>query len=161
MPTQHLQLIDSTPAASMAVPSLKIAVATNDLRTVDAHFGSARRFAIYDITPASSRFIEAVSFEEFSDQSSSHSHDGADRIAPKVAALAGCHLLFILAIGGPAAARVVNAHVHPVKLPAEETIDSVLGRVQAMMTGNPPPWLRKVMLSGRGERSMDFLEEEG
>jgi nitrogen fixation protein NifX len=110
-------------------------------------------------TGSESRFVEAIGFSDVSNESGTHRTDGDDRIGPKVDALTGCHLLFVLAIGGPAAARVVNAHVHPVKLPKEETIEAIISRVQTMMSGNPPPWLRKVM-GAQAERSMDFLDEE-
>ncbi|MDR3536328.1 MAG: nitrogen fixation protein NifX [Acetobacteraceae bacterium] len=157
MLAQRLQLIEpGEPAAGLR---LRIAVATQDLKSLNAHFGSARRFAVYDITPTEHRFVEAVSFGEVSNESGSHAKDGDDRIGPKVEALAGCHLLFVLAIGGPAAAKVVSAHIHPVKLSKPEPIDDIISRVQAMMVGNPPPWLRKVM-GAKATRSMDFLDEE-
>lgn len=157
MLAQRLQLVEPTePAAGLR---LRIAVATQDLKSLNAHFGSARRFAVYDVTPTEHRFIEAVSFGDVTNKSSTHAKEGDDKIGPKVEALAGCHLLFVLAIGGPAAARVVSAHIHPVKLTKPETIESIISRVQTMMTGNPPPWLRKVM-GAQTARSMDFLDEE-
>ncbi|CAH2599528.1 Protein NifX [Rhodovastum atsumiense] len=162
MLARRLTLIDPEPAMPLtpSTPHLRVAIATNDLKSLNAHFGSARRFAIYDVTPKETRFIEAVSFDDVSDESGAHVPEGMDRIGPKVAALTGCHLLFVLAIGGPAAAKVVGARIHPVKLATPETIESILGRVQGMMTGNPPPWLRKVMALQGPPRSMDFLDEE-
>jgi nitrogen fixation protein NifX len=127
---------------------------------MNAHFGSAPRFAVYDVTPDDTRFVQAVAFDDVSDEMGGQGPDGNDRIAPKVAALAGCHLLFVLAIGGPAAARVVGARIHPVKLPQPEPIEALLGRVRTMMAGNPPPWLRKVMAAHAPARPMDFLDEE-
>lgn len=160
MLARRLSLIETAEPQETPVPRLRVAIATQDLRTLNAHFGSARRFAVYDVTPAEARFVEAVSFGEISDESGAHADDGTDRIGAKVAALAGCHLLFVLAIGGPAAAKVVGAHIHPVKLPAPESIDAILVRVQTMMIGNPPPWLRKVMGAQAPRRSMDFLDDE-
>ncbi len=158
MLAQRLQLVEDKEETS-AGPRLRIAVATQDLKSMNAHFGSARRFAVYDVAPTEARFVEAFSFGDVSDESGAHAKDGDDRIGPKVEALTGCNLLFVLAIGGPAAARVVNAHIHPVKLPKPETIDSIVHRVQTMMTGNPPPWLRKVM-GTQANRSMDYLDED-
>jgi len=164
MPAQRLQLIepetqDNAAPTDQSVPRLRIAIATNDLKTLNAHFGSARRFAVYDVTPSEFRFIEALSFIEVSGEDSNHPTDGDDRIGPKVEALTGCNLLFVLAIGGPAAAKVVGARIHPVKLPAPEPIAAVITKVQTMMVGNPPPWLRKAMTAQAG-RSMRFLDEE-
>ncbi|MDR3535339.1 MAG: nitrogen fixation protein NifX [Acetobacteraceae bacterium] len=157
MLAQRLELVETgEPAAGLR---LRIAVATQDLKSLNAHFGSARRFAVYDVTPNEHRFVEAVSFGDVSNESGSHAKDGDDRIGPKVDALTGCHLLFVLAIGGPAAAKVVSAHIHPVKLSKPEPIEDIISRVQTMMVGNPPPWLRKVM-GAKTMRSMDFLDEE-
>ncbi len=160
MLARRLSLIETAAPQEAPLPRLRVAIATQDMRTLNAHFGSAPRFAVYDVTPAEARFVEALSFDNVSDQSGAHSDDGADRIGAKVEALTGCHLLFVLAIGGPAAAKVVGAHIHPVKLAAPEPIDSILARVQTMMAGNPPPWLRKVMGAQEPRRSMDFLDDE-
>jgi nitrogen fixation protein NifX len=162
MSAVHLQLIetarqngaDTQPEGG---PRLRIAIATQDMKSLNAHFGSARRFAIWEVSPNEAQFIEAVGFDDVSDETGAHQTEGDDRIGPKVEALAGCNLLFVLAIGGPAAAKVVRAHIHPVKLQAPETIPAVIERVQAMLVGNPPPWLRKAMGM---KRAMDFLDEE-
>jgi nitrogen fixation protein NifX len=125
--------------------ALRIAIATQDLKGLNAHFGSARLFAVYDVTPERWTFVEAVSFEGVSDQSGRHKSEGDDRITPKVAALCGCHLLFCLAIGGPSAAKVVAAKIHPIKVPQASSIEEVLVRTQTMLKTAPPPWLRKVL----------------
>ncbi len=57
--------------------------------------------------------------------------------------------MFCLAIGGPSAARVVAAKIHPIKVPAAQPIEAVLERTRAMLDGTPPPWLRKVLADGR------------
>lgn len=150
------------PAAAERVPrepSLRIAVATSDGKSLDAHFGSARKFSLYEVSARSTQFLGAAEFDEVSSGSGAHATDDYDRIGPKVAALAGCSLLFVLAIGGPAAARVVGAKIHPVKVAAPEPIDAVLQRVQGMLAGKPPPWLRKAM-TPQAERSMEFLDRD-
>lgn len=125
---------------------MKIAFATQDLQTVDAHFAGARAFAVYEVGPDTRRFVEAVEFSTTSAEDGVHREDGDDRVGPRVAALEGCALLFVRAIGGPAAAKVVNARVMPLKLPKPEPIETVIDRVQDMLKGTPPPWLRKVLI---------------
>lgn len=124
---------------------MKVAFATQDMRTLDAHFAGARNLAIYDVTADGYRFLEAVRFDGASNQDGSHDENGHDRLEPRIGALDGCTLLFVLAIGGPAAAKVVARRVHPVKLPRPEPISDVLGRIQTMLNGAPPPWLRKAL----------------
>ncbi|MCA8932231.1 MAG: nitrogen fixation protein NifX [Rhodospirillaceae bacterium] len=159
MAARRLRLIDTEETMSQpAEKPLRVAIATQDMARLNAHFGSAKTFAIYDVTSTTSAFVEAVGFDDVADESGSHSPLD-DRITPKVDALNGCNLLFVLAIGGPAAAKVVRANVHPIKVKEPEPIADVLARVQTMLAGSPPPWLRKIL--GRNEqRSMDFLEDE-
>ena len=138
---------------------LRIAIATKDMASLNAHFGSARTFAIYDVTATTATFVEVIGFDDVADETGQHSGID-DRITPKVEALTGCALLFVLAIGGPAAAKVVRADIHPVKLKAPEPIADVIARVQGMLAGSPPPWLRRILGRESDRRSMDFLEEE-
>lgn len=124
---------------------MRVAFATHDRARCDAHFASARTFLFYDIGPQGHSFLEAVQFDNVSDEGGHHQEDGDDRLASKIAALDGSAILFVRAIGGPAAARVVRARVHPIKLPEDEAISSVIERMRAMLQSNPPPWLRKAL----------------
>ncbi len=133
------------PAPQRPDGALRIAIATQDLKGLNAHFGSAKLFAVYDVTPQSWNFVEAVGFDDVSNESGQHKNEGDDRITPKVEALKGCHILFCLAIGGPSAAKVVGAKIHPIKVPQPSSIEEVLQRTQTMLKTAPPPWLRKVL----------------
>jgi len=150
--------VDVDGIAAASGPRLRVAIATQDGKSMNAHFGSARRFAVYDVTPAEHNLVEVVSFGDTSDESGDHNAE-ADRIGPKVAALAGCNLLFVLAIGAPVAARVVKARIHPIKLSEPEPIEQVIDKVRSMMTSNPPPWLRKALAASQ-PRPASFLDEE-
>lgn len=145
MTTRRLSIADPDAAPPLAGPKIRIAIATQDMKGLNAHFGSARRFAVYDVSAAGWAFVEAVDFSDVSDESGKHRTEGDDRIGPKVAALAGCQILFCLAIGGPSAAKVVSARIHPIKVPAPAPIEEVLERTRAMLAGSPPPWLRKLL----------------
>jgi nitrogen fixation protein NifX len=133
---------------------MKIAFATQDLKRVDAHFGWAKNIAIYEITPTSHQFLEAVQFE------GDLQEDGnEDKLAPKLEAIKDCALLYVAAIGGSAAARVVAHKIHPVKVASPEVIEEVLVKLQEVLNGTPPPWLRKALLKDQ-EKSFDFDDEE-
>ena len=158
---RRLSLVDIDEATDVAPPpgAVRVAIASTDLKGLNAHFGSAPKFAVYDVTPSGWSFVEAVEFEGNAEGDGNHRTDGDDRITPKVDALTGCHLLFCLAIGGPAAAKAVAQRIHPIKAqPAP--IDDVLERVRAMLTGSPPPWLRKVLqAAGVGAPRPDFEDD--
>ena len=81
---------------------MKIAFATQDLKRVDAHFGWAKNIAIYEVTPEGHRFLEAVQFD------GDLQEDGnEDKLAPKLEVIKDCAILYVAAIGGSGAARVV------------------------------------------------------
>ena len=133
---------------------MKVAFATEDLQHTDAHFGWARHFAIYAVTPEGYRFVEAIQFEgEFREDGNE------DKLAPRIDAIRDCAIVCVAAIGGSAAAKVVHAGVHPIKLPAGEPLVETLQRLVHTLNGTPPPWLRKALLKGAPRRTC-FEEPE-
>lgn len=159
MSIRKLSVVESPGTAPAAGPSLRVALATQDVKSVNAHFGSAKKVAVYEVHSESSRFVEVIDFETTTGESGEHTSSSGNTLQSKVEAIAGCNLLFCLAIGASAAQKVVSAKIHPVKLAAAEPIDQVISKVQTLMTGDAPPWLRKV-LAAKQERSMSFLDEE-
>lgn len=132
---------------------MKVAFATQDLKRVDAHFGWAKNIAIYEVTPADHQFLEAIQFD------GDLKEDGnEDKLAPKLEAIKDCAILYVAAIGGSGAARVVANKIHPIKVTEPEPITEILERLQGVLKGTPPPWLRKVMTKGQ-ERQFDFDDE--
>lgn len=132
---------------------MKVAFATQDLKRVDAHFGWAKNIAIYEVTPQGHHFVEAVQF------SGDLQEDGnEDKLAPKLDVIKDCAILYVAAIGGSGAARVVAHKIHPIKVQEPEDISGILDKLQAVLKGTPPPWLRKLMQKGQ-ERTFDFTDE--
>ena len=145
---RRLRLIDNeqgTESRPSKGGHMRVAFATQDRTRVDAHFASAKTFLFYDIGPDEHTFIEAIQFDSVSEENGKHSDDGDDRLSTKIKALEGSALLFVRAIGGPAAARVVGAKIHPIKLGEDEAISSVIERISTMLKTNPPPWLRRAL----------------
>ncbi|NMG42895.1 nitrogen fixation protein NifX [Aromatoleum toluvorans] len=133
---------------------MKVAFATENMLEVDAHFGWARKIAIYEVQPEVSRLVGLAEF------AGDLAEDGSeDKLLPKLEAIKDCAIVYVAAIGGSAAAKVVNLRVHPVKVPTPQPIAEIIERLQEVLKGTPPPWLRKALLKGQ-ERSFDFAEEE-
>ena len=133
--------------------SMKIAFATQDLKRVDAHFGWARNIAVYEISQERNRLVEVFQFE------GDLKEDGdEDKLAPKIEAIKDCAILYVAAIGGSGAARVVANNIHPMKVNQPEEIADLLAKLGEVLKGNPPPWLRKALLKGQ-ERELDFEDE--
>ncbi len=133
---------------------MKIAFATQDKESVNAHFGWAKSIVVHDVTPTGHHFVESFEFGEDLEE------DGdEDKLAPKLEAIKDCAIVYVAAIGGSGAARVVALKIHPVKVPQPESITAILDRLQVVLQGTPPPWLRKALNKG-SERSFDFENDE-
>lgn len=132
---------------------MKIAFATQDLIRVDAHFGWAKNIAIYELSPQGWSFLKAVQFDGDLEEDGNE-----DKLAPKLEVIKDCAMLYVAAIGGSAAARVVAHKIHPVKVAEPEVIEEVLEKLRDVLNGTPPPWLRKALLKDQ-ERSFDFEDE--
>jgi nitrogen fixation protein NifX len=134
---------------------MKIAFTTSDNVHINAHFGWAKKIDVYEVTPESYQFVETLKFE------GDLKEDGnEDKLLPKIEALSDCTIVYVSAIGGSAAARLVKKRITPVKAQSEEQeITDVLTKLVATLNGNPPPWLRKVLQQEKSS-FLDQLEEE-
>ncbi|GAX37655.1 nitrogen fixation protein NifX [Nodularia sp. NIES-3585] len=120
---------------------MKIAFTTSDRIHINAHFGWAREIDVYEISDEGYEFLETLKFE------GDLKEDGnEDKINPKLDALVDCTIVYVTAIGGSAAARLIKKGVTPVKAKSEEEeISEVLNKLVTTLKGNPPPWLRKAL----------------
>ena len=116
---------------------LRVAFATSDGNTVDQHFGWCDRFDVYDISATGAVVVES--------RNPAPAYDSGARIETRLAVVRDCAILHIANIGGAAAARVVNSRIHPLKVAEGTPISDLTARLSAVLGGNPPPWLRKVL----------------
>ncbi|MDD3650330.1 nitrogen fixation protein NifX [Immundisolibacter sp.] len=133
---------------------MKVAFCTQDLSQVDAHFGWAKNIVIYDVGTDSHALVEAIQFD------GDLQEDGnEDKLAPKLEAIKDCAILYVAAIGGSGAARVVAQGIHPIKVAQPEPIADILEKLKGVLAGTPPPWLRKALQKGK-ERQFEPDDEE-
>lgn len=120
---------------------MKVAFTTSDNLHVNAHFGWAKNIDLYEVSPSGFSFVSTLDF------GGDLKEDGnEDKLVPKIEALKGCTLLYVSAIGGSAAARLINRNVTPIKARTDQDkIDDILNGLVKTLKGNPPPWLRKVL----------------
>jgi nitrogen fixation protein NifX len=133
----HSELPELQPYADGDMPqSIRVACASNNGETLDGHFGSCERFLIYQVSTAEMRLIAVRSTLE--------ADHAEDRNASRAALIGDCQVGYFQSIGGPAAAKVVRAGVHPVKVPKAGPARELLVQLQKAIAC-PPPWLAKVM----------------
>ncbi len=134
---------------------VKIAFTTSDSVHVNAHFGSAKTIDVYEISDNGYKFRETLKFEGDLKQDGNE-----DKVTPKLEALYDCKIVYVSAIGGTAAAKLIKNGVTPVKAKSDdEKIAEVLTKLVETLKGNPPPWLRKA-LQTQPKNFDDELSEE-
>ena len=116
--------------------SIRVAVAANRGENLDGHFGSCDRFLVYQVGQQAIKLIDVRSTVE--------ADAAEDRNAARSALIGDCQIVYVQSIGGPAAAKVVRAGVHPVKKPAGGVAREVLVELQQRLS-SPPPWLAQIM----------------
>ena len=119
---------------------MKVAFATEDLTHVNAHFGWAKKIAVYEITAEDAVRTDVLEFGGALEEDGNE-----DKLEPKIEAITDCAILYVSAIGGSGAARVVSRNIHPIRVPETETIAHQIERLQVVLRGTPPPWLRKAI----------------
>lgn len=137
---------DHTVAAAAAVEpyqegdmpgSIRVAMASNGGELLNGHFGSCRSFLIYQLSGEALRLIEI--------RSAVNPSTGEEKNSLRAQQLADCQLLYVVSVGGPAAAKVVNQGILPVKLPQGGVSRDILQTLQQRLQSSPPPWLAKVL----------------
>jgi len=118
---------------------MKIAFASEDGKTVDAHFGHCERFSILHIDESGYHFLESRDVAHSADEGE------VDKIENRVTAVADCTLLFICQIGPAAAARVTRKGVMPVKVAPGTRVADQLEQLLEKLKNSPPLWLVKAM----------------
>lgn len=128
---------------------MKVAFTSSSGEIIDQHFGQCQNFYVWEIGPDEADLLTTIS-------GISTDGDEEDRITARGNALADCAIVYTMQIGGPAAAKLVARKIHPMKTNSEVPVAEIVARLQEVLRGNPPPWLRKVM---NKDSAGSFLED--
>lgn len=156
-PQRHLRLLDRSTDGSAMAPAIRVAFATSDMKTVDQHFGAAEAFAVYAVTPQGAHLAEVAQFGQLT-------MDGNDdKLAGKVAALAGCGAVYSNAIGASAIGRLNSAGIQPMKVTPGALISQLLDGLRAELRSRPSAWVLRALERQRPQTADRFaaMEAEG
>ena len=115
---------------------MKVAFTSSSGTIVDGNFRKSDSFSIWDIGPHESYYVTTVNIE-------ADVGDEDDRITVRAEALKGCAIVCAKQICGPSAAKLVVRNVHPMKTGDCIAVEEVIVRLQDVLKGSPPPWIRK------------------
>ncbi len=117
--------------------SIRVAVASDSDENLNAHFGSCRRYLIYQVGVGECRLVAI--------RSSAGADEAEDSSVFRAELIRDCHVLLVQSIGGPAAAKVINAGIYPLKFADGGPARVHLDELRSKMASAPPPWLAKLM----------------
>lgn len=130
---------------------IRVAIASNNSDQLDGHFGSCQRFLVYQISADQARLIDCRDIDDRQAQD--------DKNGYRARLIADCQLLYVVSIGGPAAAKVVKQDIHPIKVPNGSDALSLIAELQQVIAEKTPPWLAKAM-GQPAEARVRFTSEE-
>ena len=114
-----------------------VAFASSDGKTIDSHFASAPGFEMYKFTGEKQGIIHtSLATEDL--------YESDDKVDARIKILKECTIVYCTQIGGPAAARLVQSGIHPMKAPEGTLIVDELDRLNKLLLSKRlPPWLKK------------------
>lgn len=118
--------------------ALRVAFATKDMEEVNAHFGGAKEFVVYNVSKEGYEVSEVIK----TDTSDLEDDDKTDF---RIRALKGINIMYCESIGGTAAAKVIRSGIHPMKVNEPTPIEDILKTLVTMINGNPPPWIKNII----------------
>ncbi|OQX08918.1 MAG: dinitrogenase iron-molybdenum cofactor biosynthesis protein [Thiothrix lacustris] len=128
--------------------AIRVAISSNNGTQLDGHFGSCLRYLIYQVTPQAIRLMDV--------RSSIEADIADDRNLFRVNLIKDCAIVYMVSIGGPAAAKVINSGIYPMKRVEGGEAEAVLQELQAAMLTSPPPWLSKILGVSQQERLKNY-----
>ncbi|MNN30105.1 Dinitrogenase iron-molybdenum cofactor [compost metagenome] len=131
--------------------SIRVAIASNNGERLDGHFGSCLRFLIYQVSAEAKTLVDVRSALE--------ADFAEDKNGFRVDLIRDCQVLYVISVGGPAAAKVVRADIYPIKRIDGGQAQDILAELQAVMAGSPPPWLAK-QLGVAAEQRVRFTRSD-
>ncbi|MBR0564824.1 dinitrogenase iron-molybdenum cofactor biosynthesis protein [Azoarcus sp. L1K30] len=117
--------------------SVRVALASDSGEALNGHFGSCIRYLVYQVSTTEIRLVGIRDALE--------ADFAEDKNGFRVQLISDCHVLYVVSIGGPAAAKVIKGNIYPIKRIEGGPAVEVMAEFQGVMNGSPPPWLAKIL----------------
>ncbi len=148
---------DALESPAQSERRIRVAFATSDLKKIDQHFGSAERFAVYDLIASEHALHEVY---EFGKLSQDHNEQ---KLLEKFVALDGCIAVYCLAVGPSAVRQLTGLGIQPIKVPFATQISGLLDELHRELQGEPTGWLKRALAAkeNKNQSRFDEMEDEG
>lgn len=144
-------LPQASPLDTVPSRSVRVALASNTSESLDGHFGSCIRFLIFQVSDSVCQLIDV--------RSTIDADLAEDKNGFRAKLIDDCQVLYVVSIGGPAAAKVIATGVYPIKRTKGGMAGDILAQLQQVMGSAPPPWLAKC-IGDKPEDRVRFMRAE-
>ena len=153
---RRMRIVDNSEEKLSMATSLKIAFCTDDMKTVNQHFGSAKTFALYAVDLEQGELLEVAEFGKL-DQDGNE-----DKLSTKIDLLDGCAAVYCEAVGASAIRQLIAAGIQPVKVYRGSQIGDLISDFQAELRTGPSAWVAKALArQGTGTEKFAQMEADG
>lgn len=132
--------------------SVRVAIASDVGMTLSGHFGSCLRFLVYQVSATDHRLVDI--------RSALDADFAEDKNDFRAQIISDCHVVYIVSVGGPAAAKIIRANIYPIKRPEGGTAEEVISQFQNAMSNSPPPWMLKILGVDAAQRLKNYAGTE-
>ncbi len=136
---------------------LTVALATSDDKSVNQHFGSAKRFVIFGLSRDERRPLGERAFADAV-------QDGnEDKLVDKLQWLKGCDVVVCAQVGQSAAKQLLSGGTRPIVVRGGAAIAEVLAELQKELVEQKAAWLNQIMRrkgAASKERLYDMLDDD-
>jgi nitrogen fixation protein NifX len=155
MRARRLAIVHDSDETIESTPTLRVAFASSDRKTIDQHFGSATSFVVHAVAATSSRFLEVLEFAP-------ELQDGNEgKLAGRIEALSGCNAVYVQAIGASAVGQLRSKGIHAQKAERGTPIGLLITQLQQQIASAPPAWVSAAIAGTKDPDRFDAMEEEG
>ncbi|MBK1644018.1 nitrogen fixation protein NifX [Thiocapsa imhoffii] len=155
---RRLRIMNMNQDANGANPlQIRVAFASSDMKRIDQHFGAAEAFVVYHIDAQDHRILEVIQFARLE-------MDGnEDKLAAKIAALAGCDLVYCEAVGASAVSQLRAQGIQPIKVAPGSSVSRIIRDLRGELQDGPTGWLARAIANRTPgcDRRFDLMEAEG
>ncbi|WP_206811684.1 NifB/NifX family molybdenum-iron cluster-binding protein [Paradesulfitobacterium ferrireducens] len=120
---------------------IKVAFCSEDEIHIDAHFAQSSKVIIYEFDLLAYWEVAAISFPNAENRG--YPDQEEDKVNQRLKVVKDCSILYCTNIGGPAAARLIQKNIYPLKAEAGTLIEDAAQRLHYLLQKNPPRWLQK------------------
>jgi nitrogen fixation protein NifX len=163
---------------------IKIAFASKDQTHVNLHFGAAESFIVYEVTPGCAKLVGVGEFvpvemkgdlkniglpEEpqappLDDWIAAHGEELAapkeDKVAVKLAFLAGCAGVYAASIGSSSIRRLMTAGIQPIIVDNGRAIEDLLNEVNLALCKGGTAWIDRALAKTKAGNRFESMDCE-